>query len=46
MPWMNGHTKPITKAAVTGPRKRSPQCLMDLILEFDAVIFFAFALLI
>ena len=46
MPWMNGQMKPIVNAAVTGPRKRMPQCLMDLTLEFVAVIFFVFALLI
>ena len=25
MPWMKGHTKPMTKAAVTGPRKSQAQ---------------------
>ena len=46
MPWMNGQMKPIVNAAVTGPRKRRPQRLMDLTRELAAVIFFAFALLI
>ena len=33
MPWMNGQTKPMVKAAVTGRRKSHQKCLVDFIWE-------------